>query len=128
MIRINTRWSICHRKWFYKLICKDENFLYLNSKNVPQPKVSDIITDFLKEGKEHYVELKNNLSQFKDIFQYVYSNVYPQIYCSTKKRGFSLRSTFHIMFKIYEYKKNTEYLGKNPQNYENVCDETSFYE
>ena len=33
---------------FYKHICKDENFLYLNRKNVLQPKVSETITEFLK--------------------------------------------------------------------------------
>ena len=54
---------------FYKHICKDENFLYLNGKNVLQPKVSDIITEFLKEEKENYLELRNNLSHYKDILQ-----------------------------------------------------------
>ena len=47
---------------FYKHICKNNNFLYLNGKNVLQPKVSDIITDFLSEDKNNYVGLRNNLS------------------------------------------------------------------
>ena len=37
----------------------------LHGKNLLQPKVSEIITDFLKEQKENYVELINNLSQYK---------------------------------------------------------------
>ena len=37
---------------FYKHICKDSNFLYLNGKNVLQPKVSEIITDFVNEKKK----------------------------------------------------------------------------
>ena len=53
---------------FCKHICKDENFLYLNSKNVLHSKVSEIIIDFMKEKKENYLELRNNLSQHKDIF------------------------------------------------------------
>ena len=32
------------------------------------------------------------------------------------------------MFKTYKDKKNIEYLRKNPQNYENVRNETSVYE
>ena len=32
---------------------KEKNFLYLNSKNVLQPKVSKIITDCLKEENEN---------------------------------------------------------------------------
>ena len=55
------------------------NFLYLNRKNVLQPKVSEIITDFLNEGKKNDIELRNNLSQYKDIFQYAYWNVFPEI-------------------------------------------------
>ena len=58
----------------------------------------------------------------------MYSNVFPEIYCSTKRRGFDLKSTFHKIFKIYKDKQKIECLGKNPQNYEHVHDETSVYE
>ena len=88
----------------------------------------DIITDFLNEDKNNYITLRNNLSQYKDIFQYVYSNVFPKICCSTERRGFTLKSTFHIIFKIYKDKKNIEILGKSPNNYEGVRDETHVYE
>ena len=104
------------------------NFLYLNGNNVLQPKVPEIITDFLNEGKENYIELRNNLSQYKDIFQYVYSNVFPEIYCSAEYRGFNLKSTFHIMFKTYKNKKDIKSLATNPPNYENVRNETDVYE
>ena len=107
---------------------QESNFLYLNGNNVLQPKVSEIITDFLNEGKENYIELRNNLSQHKDIFQYVYSNVFPEICCSAEYRGFNLKGTFHIMFKIYKDKKDIESLGTNPPNYENVRNEADVYE
>ena len=68
------------------------------------------------------------MSQDKDIFQYVYSNVFPEMYCSTERRGFDVNNTFHVMFKTYKEKKNIEGLGKNPQNYENAGDETYVYE
>ena len=64
-------WKECMPQLFYKHICKDENFLYLKAKNVLQLKVSEIITDFLKEEKENYLELRNNLSQYKHFFQYI---------------------------------------------------------
>ena len=60
--------------------------------------------------------LRNNLSQLKSIFQYVYFNVYPEIYCFTERKGFDLKSTFHIIFKAYKDKKKVEYLIKVPQN------------
>ena len=102
---IYTLWKECMPQRFYKHICKDKNFLNLYGKNVLQPKVSEIITDFVKGKKENYLELRNNLSQYKDIFQYVYSNVFPEIYCSTRRRGFILKITLHIMLKTYKDKK-----------------------
>lgn len=60
---------------FYKHICKEKNFLYLNGKNVLKPRVVEIITGFLNEDENNYKKLKNNLSSYKSIFQYVYSNV-----------------------------------------------------
>ena len=55
--------------------------------------------------------------------------MFPKIYCSTKKRGFDLKSNFHIIFKTYKDKKKLETsLGKNPENYETVRNETNMYE
>ena len=48
---------------FSTYICKNDNFLYLNGKNVLQPKVSDIITEYLNKDKNNYIELKNNIWQ-----------------------------------------------------------------
>ena len=47
---------------FHRRICKEQNFLYLNGKNVLQPKVLKIIHDFLKENDENYNDLRKNLS------------------------------------------------------------------
>ena len=86
------------------------------------------MTEFLKEDDKNYIALRNNLSQYKSIFQYVYSNVFPEIYCSTDRRGFDLKSTFYIIFKTCKDKKQIEQLGKKPKNYENICNETFVYE
>ena len=91
---------------FYRHIFQGKNFLYLNGKNVLQLKVVEIITDFVKENENNYKELRNNLSSYKNVFHYVYVNVFPEIYCSTEKKSFSLKSNFHIIFKRYKDKKN----------------------
>lgn len=56
-------WKECAPQRFYQHIYKEKNFLFLNRKNVLQPKLSEIITDFLKERDEDYKDLRNNLSQ-----------------------------------------------------------------
>ena len=89
----------------------------------------EIITEFLNEDENNYKELRNNLSSYKSIFQYVYPNVFPEIYCSTEKLGFDLKSNFHIISKTYKDKKQLESsLGKNPESYENIRNETNIYE
>ena len=45
------------------------------------------------------------MCQSKNIFQYVYSCVYPGVYCSTERRGFDLKSTFQLVFKAYKDQK-----------------------
>ena len=87
-----------------------------------------MMTDFLREDEDNYKDLRNNLPSYKNIFQYVYSNVFPEIYCSTEKRGFDLKSNFHIIFKTYKDRKQLgSSLGKNPENYENIRNETNIY-
>ena len=39
-----------------------------HGKNVLQPKVSGIKTEFLSENNENYIGLTNNLQQYKNIF------------------------------------------------------------
>ena len=102
---------------FYKHICQEKKFVYLNCKK------------FIEADDNNYRLLQNNLSSYKTIFQYVYSNVFPEIYCSTEKRGFDLKSNFHIMFKTYKDKKQLQSsMGKNPGNYETIRKETNIYE
>ena len=69
--------------------------------------------------------LRNNLPSYKNIFRYVYFKAFPEIYCS----GFDLKCNFHIIFKTYKDKKQLERsLGKNPENYESMRNETYNYE
>ena len=70
------------------------------------------------------------LCRFKDIFQYVYSNVYPEVYATNEKRGFDLKSNFHILFKTYRDKMSMrqQVTAKNPVNYKTERKETCEFE
>ena len=61
-------WKDCIPAAFYKYICQEEILFILTEKNVLQPRVSEIITGFLKQNEKTYVLLRNKLSQFKNIF------------------------------------------------------------
>ena len=58
-------WKECLPKKFYRHICKEKNFLYLNSKNVLQLKVLEIITVFIKEDENNYKELRKQLIKLR---------------------------------------------------------------
>ena len=65
--------------------------------------------------------LQEHLPRYKDIFQYVYSHVFPEVYTTSERRGFDLKSNFHILFKTYRDKQimRQQSLAKNQANYEN---------
>ena len=50
----------------------------------------------------------------------MYSHVFPEGYTTLEKRGFDLKSNFHIMFNTYRDKMmmRQQSLAKNPVNYE----------
>ena len=113
-------WRECVPPEFYRYICEDENFKYLNGRDLSQPGVLEIVGNFIDQGKENFRMLQKNLANYKDIFQYVYSHVFPEIYATSEKRGIDLKSSFHIMFKTYRDKMMIRQLAlvKNSANYE----------
>ena len=72
--------------------------------------------------------LQEDLARYKDIYQYVYSHVFPEVYTTSEKRGFDLKSNFHIIFKAYRdkitmkqlqpAKQTTNYLIQNHEKFE----------
>lgn len=83
----------------------------------------------MEKDENNYKELRNNLSSYKSIFLYVYSNVFRETYCSSEKSGFDLKSNFHFIFKTYKSKKQQESsLEKNPDNYQTIHSKTNSYE
>ena len=107
-------WKECMPGEFYKHVYLEENFVYLNGKSMLYPKVSELILNFIEKNAKNYNRLRDNLSPFENIFQYVYSCVYPDVYCSTERRGFDLKSTFQLVSKTYKDKKKVRACGKEP--------------
>ena len=80
-------------------------FRVFELKNVRYPKVSEIIWKFIQKDEKNYNKLRNNLCHFKNIFEYVYSKMYPEVYCVTEGRGFDLKSKFRLVFKTEKFTK-----------------------
>ena len=98
-------WRECIPPDFYRYICEEKNFIYLNGRDVGQPGIPNIVGGFLHQGKQNLRMLQEHLARYKDIFQYVYSHLFPEVYTSSEKRGLDLKSNFHILFKTYRNKQ-----------------------
>ena len=64
--------------------------------------------------------LQEHLARYKDVYQYVYLHVFPEVYTTSEKRGFDMKSNFHILFKAYRDKMlmRQQSTAKNPASYE----------
>ena len=70
---INMFWEECNEPSFYKHICRPENLLYLNGKNVTYPQVAEIVWKYIEENQENFHKIKQTLIDSKKIFQFIYA-------------------------------------------------------
>ena len=119
-------WTECMPAAFYKFICKEENFIYFNGKNVLQPEVSEILIFWLK--------LK------KTVCSWEITCLCTRTFSSTSIRMYFLKhiaqqteevsiSSAHFTLCLKSTRTNRNWtFWKNPQNYENSHVEMCFWQ
>ena len=65
---IHMFWEEYNEPSFYKHICKPDNFMYLNGKNVIYPYVADIVWKYLEEDEGNFDKIKKKLIENKKYF------------------------------------------------------------
>ena len=98
-------WDECIEKTFYKHIFENENFIYLNSKNVLYSKTAQIVLDYLNKDQKNIILLRRCLQKHMKVIQSVCSRCFPEIYSLIDKRGINLKSEFLLTFKAWKDKK-----------------------
>ena len=73
-------WRECVPSEFHRYICQEKNFIYLNGRDVCHPTVLEIVGGFIDHGEQNLRMLQEYLAKFKDIYQFVYLHVYPEVY------------------------------------------------
>ena len=113
-------WRECIPSEFYRYIFQEKNFIYLNGRDVGQLAVLEIVGNFIDQSKENLWMLQEHLARYKDVYRYVYLHVFPEVYTTSEKRGFDMKSNFHILFKAYRDKMlmRQQSTAKNPASYE----------
>ena len=60
-------WRECIPQEFCKYICEEQNFMFLNGRDINQAGVLEIVGNFIDQGKENLRLLQEYLSRYKDI-------------------------------------------------------------
>ena len=98
-------WKQCMPQKFYQYICREKNFLYLNGKKGLQPKVSEILTEFLKEDQENYVALIITYQSIKTFFN-MFIQMFSLKFIAPKKGEIStLKAPFTLFLKLTRTRK-----------------------
>ena len=98
-------WDECIERTFYKHICKNDNFIYLNSKYVLCSKTAQIVLDYLKKDPKNIVLSRKCLQNHMKTIQFVCSKCFPEIYFLIDTRGINLKREFLLTFKLWKDKK-----------------------
>ena len=61
-------WRECILSDFYRYVCDEKNFLYLNGRDVGHAGVLEIAGNFINQEKQNLRMLQENLACYKDIF------------------------------------------------------------
>ena len=117
-------WDQCIKRIFYKHICENDNFIYLNSKTVLYSKPVQIVLDCLKKDPKNIILLRRCLQNHMKVIQFVYPKCFPEIYSLIDKRGINLKSEFLLTFRLWKNKKNfatqTRYVVAETENNKNA--------
>ena len=89
-------WRECIPVDFYRYICEENNFIYLNGRDAAHPGVLEIVGKFIDQKKENLRMLQEYLARYKDIYQYVYSHVFPEKYIRHPKDVGSISKVIFI--------------------------------
>ena len=123
-------WRECIPPAFYRFMCQEDNFRYLNGRDISQAGVLEVVGKFVDQDKNSLRLLQQCLANYKDIFQYVYSCTYPEIYIMSEERGIDMKSSFYILFKTFKDKMmiKQQQLAKRVENFEAERKEESEFE
>ena len=117
--RLYMLWDECIEKTFYKHICENDNFIYLNRKNVLYSKTAQIVLDYLNKDASNIVQLRKCLQNHMNTIQFLYWRCFPEIYSLVDRRGINLKSEFLLTFKLWKNIKKSLTISTNEKKSEN---------
>ena len=106
-------WEECLPKTYLLYLKKPENFELINSEKSNFKTIGNLVQQYMSIS-ENCQSLINSFHKHHDIYQYIYSHVFPKTY--SKKAGFWKQVQFTQQFNSWKQKMQQSYL-KTPFNY-----------
>ena len=110
---IKMLWEDCLPNSYLLHLKKPENFELINSEKSNFKTIKNLVQKYMCSS-ENCQHLINSFQRYHDIYQYIYSHVFPKTY--SKKAGFSKQVQFTQQFNSWKQKMQQSYL-KTPFNY-----------
>ena len=111
---IKMLWEECLPKSYLLHLKKPENFELINSEKSNFKTIKNLVVQQYMSSSENCQNLINSFQKYHDIYQYIYSHVFPKTY--SKKAGFSKQVQFTQQFNSWKQKMQQSYL-KSPFNF-----------
>ena len=111
---IKMLWEECLPNSFLLYLKKPENFELVYSEKANFKAVKNIVGQYMRVA-ENCQQLILTFQKYHDIYQYIYSHLFPKTY--SKKTGFSKKVQFTQHFNSWKQKKTQQSYVKIPFNY-----------
>ena len=106
---IKMLWEDCLPKSYLLYLKKPDNFELINSEKSNFKTIKNLVQQYMGSS-ENCQNLRNSFQRYHEIYQYIYSHVFPKTY--SKKAGFSKQVQFTQQFNSWKQK-----MQKNPFNF-----------
>ena len=91
-------WTYLAPNEFYIFICKHENFNDLNKLSRKYQNASETVNDFIVENNEHFSRLKKYFKRNAQVYQYIYTTLFPKYFCRVDDYGVKSKVAFDIAY------------------------------
>ena len=121
--KVETLWTCFIPNEFYFYICKGENYQLLNKITLKYNVANKIVCDYVNQNGIN--SLTNFFKQYANVYQFVYSTLFPKYLCRIDNNAIQSRCVFETAFVNFKARKNDFNLNIKPENVINTATSTS---
>ena len=95
----NMLWEHCIPRELCKFIYLKHNFIQLCHPQITFQKANDAVKDFIKQEDVNIELLRQYLEQYAVIYQFLYANLFPEVYARNTQFGIQNKAIFEYTYR-----------------------------